>query len=443
MSNDYKNKGFKDLLDKLQQESWQLELIISGFAIFGLFTAFPELKLALDVAKNEGQDYYVPIIILGLTACAILLFNLLIHVILRGLWIGALGLRYVSGDIDFESLNYTEKFTKYLQKRIVSFDKYVATLENYCSILFAVSFLLIFYVVSIAAVILSIGAVVNFIIENEALNENVGGVIGAFFILFILIGSLLVFIDFFTQGYLKKKKWLAKFYFPFYWVFSFITLSFLYRPLVYNFLDNRFTKRLSFLLVPFYIAILLLISFKYKNSNYLDTIKRNSTIYVDNKEYEDHLIEKGDFVKRASLQSKVVTGPYIKLFRVFTEDIENRIYQVNPGLKPKEDERGFKTDIVLFSDGSALTVRKKDSLAKKYIEALNAIHLIMIDSTVYKSEFMLSKNSKNQTGFETFISTKNLSEGKHILRLKRSRIRRKDTSYFVDATIPFWYFKSN
>ena len=80
----------------------------------------------------------------------------MIHVILRGLWIGALGLRYVSGDIEFDKLNYQNKFTGYLKKKIVSFDRYVARLENYCSVMFAVSFLLIFYVISIFMVIISI-----------------------------------------------------------------------------------------------------------------------------------------------------------------------------------------------------------------------------------------------------------------------------------------------
>ena len=84
-----------------------------------------------------------------------------------------------------------------------------------------------------------------------------------------------------------------------------------------------------------------------------------------------------------------------------------------------------------------------DSLSRKYIEAFHASHKFMIDTTEYKSDFVLSQNSKRQTGFETFISTKNLTEGKHILRLKRFRIRRKDTSFVTDVTIPFWYFKNN
>ncbi len=442
MSSDYQNKGFKELLDKLQQESWQLELIISGFAIFGLFTALPELKLALDIAKNEEQTYYIPIVVLGLTSCAILLFNLLIHVVLRGLWIGALGLRYVSGDIDFDSLKYSDKFTRFLKKRIVSFDKYVATLENYCSILFAISFLLIFYVISLAAILLSIVGVAMLIIEGKLFGPGVSDVIGAILILFIIFGSFLVFLDFLTQGFLKKKKWLSKIYFPFYWVFSFITLSFLYRPLVYNFLDNRFTKRLSFFLVPIYILILTLVSFKYKNSNYLESIKRNSNIYVDHQEYEDQLIEEDDFVKRASIQSQVISEPYVKLFRVFNESIEDRIYRYNSGLKPKEDQRGFETTIVTFNSGNR-SYRRIDSLSKKYVETFNKVHKVYIDTIAFPSDFMLSKNGKNQTGFETFLSIKDLKEGKHLLRLKRIRIRKSDTSYINDVTIPFWYFKNN
>ena len=36
---EYNSPEFRKWLDKLQQESWQLELIISGFAIYGLISA--------------------------------------------------------------------------------------------------------------------------------------------------------------------------------------------------------------------------------------------------------------------------------------------------------------------------------------------------------------------------------------------------------------------
>lgn len=442
MSENFKNKKFQELLDRLQQDSWQLELIISGFAIFGLFTALPKINLALTIAGNEKQIVTLVICIVALIACYILIFNLLFHVTLRGLWIGALGLRYVSGDIDFETLNYHERFKNHLKKKIVSFDRYVAILENYCSVLFAVSFLLIFYVISITIIIVLLLTVITYLVDNDSLSKGLRIAFGVTFLFTIIFGSILVFIDFLTQGYLKKKKWLSKIYFPFYWIFSFITLSFLYRPLVYNFLDNKFTKRISFLLVPVYICIAFISSVKFQTSNYLDITKLNSNIYLNNKEYEDLLTDEGDLVKNASIQSKVITGPYINLFKVFSESVEDRIYTYHPSLKPKNDKRGFQTGINLTSSNSTKIPRKKrDSLARKYVQVFNEMYEINIDSLKLDSEFLISKNKKNQTGFQTFIPTKNLSDGKHILKLKRKFIRKKDTLKRTDVIIPFWYFK--
>ena len=441
MSNDYKTKSFKQLLDKLQQESWQLELIISGFAIFGLFTAFPQVKVALEVAKNDKHVYAFVILLVALIACYILIFNLIVHVILRGLWIGALGLRYISGDIDFEELNYHNRFTKYLKKKIVSFDRYVASLENYCSVLFATSFLLIFYVISITIVIVSFILIATYILSNDSLPEGFRTFLGVILMIILSIGSIFMFLDFITQGYLKKKRWLSKIYFPFYWLFSFLTLSFLYRPLVYNFLDNKFTRRLSFFLIPIYIIISVFNSIKYQKSNYIDSTRFNSNLYIDNSEYEDLRIKENDFVNNASIQSKVITEPYIKFFKVFNENIENRIYNYAPTLKPKQDNRGFKTGIK-FSNGQSISRKKRDSLAIKYVETLNEMYKILIDTTLYETDFLISRNKQKQVGFETYIPTKKLKEGKHILRLKRKRVRKKDTIQVTDITIPFWFFNN-
>ena len=439
MSNNFKDSKFKELLDKLQQESWQLELLISGFAIFGLFTAIPHVKTAMIIAENDKQFYSFILLLIAFVACSILIFNLLIHVILRGLWIGALGLRYVSGEIDFEKLNYQNKFTKYLKKRIVSFDKYVATLENYCSVLFAVSFLLIFYVISISIIILCLVGVATLIISNDDLPETLRTIIGIILILFLVFGSFFVFIDFLTQGYLKKKKWLAKIYFPFYWVFGYLTLTFLYRPLVYNFLDNKFTRRLSLFLVPSYIAIFVLISFKHNKTNYLQSAKFVSNTYLDERNYEDLLLDDDVFPRIATIQSKVISEPYIKLFRIFTEGVENRMYNYHPSLKPKLDRRGFKTDIIKYTSTNSL--RKRDSLTRKYLEVFNNTHEVFIDTLKFDSHFFISKNKKKQHGFETYINIKNLTEGKHTLKLKRIRKRKKDTIKVTDVSIPFWYYK--
>lgn len=438
MSQDYNNPAFKKLLQKLQEESWQLELLISGFAIFGLLSAIEPIYDVMREAQNNEQLYLIVIYTIGFISSAILIFNLLLHVLLRGLWIGALGLRYVSGDIDYDVLNYSPKFTKYLKKKVGSFDKYIGTLENYCSIIFAISFLLIFYVLAITFTIITIGLLANYVLDSDTLPGWVSKGIGIPVMLFICFGMILTFIDFITLGFLKKKKWISKIYFPIYWVFSFITLSFLYRALVYNFLDNKFGRRLSLILVPFYILILVFTSFHYKNSNYISNSVSSSSIMANSGSYEDLLIDNKGFTNDVIIQSKVITDPFVKVFMLYSENIEDRVFYYNSSLKPDEDVRGLSSDIVVTSNFSRGT--KIDSLRQEYLKTINSIYYIKIDSTIYSNKFIFGQNLKKELGFETYIGTKELLEGKHLLKVNRRSIKDKDTTYWNVAKIPFWYY---
>jgi hypothetical protein len=438
MAQDYNRPEFKQLLQKLQEESWQLELLISGFAIFGLFTAFPSIELAMNDAQNSQQIYKFVISLIAWISCAILIFNLLLHVMLRGLWIGALGLRYVSGDIEYDNLKYSKKFTNYLKKRVGSFDKYIATLEDYCSVIFAISFLLIFYVLAITFTILAIALIANYLMDSDSLPGWLSQGVGIVLILFIIFGMFFTLIDFITLGFLKKKKWISRIYFPIYWVFSFITLSFLYRPLVYNFLDNKFGRRLSFALVPFYLLIALTLTLKYQTSNYFSSDTNSNEIIANNNNYED-LLNENSFIDNVAIQSKVITDAYVKVFVLYNESIENRIFSYNEGLKPEIDIRGLGSDITFTN--TIINRRKRDSLRKEYLKTFNMLYSIKIDTLIYDTDFILGKSKNNKMGFESYLSTKNLVEGKHIIKVNRMAIEKQDTVYYNIATIPFWYFK--
>ncbi|MEM1340183.1 MAG: hypothetical protein AAF717_14400 [Bacteroidota bacterium] len=445
MSNDYKSPAFKKLLDSLQQQSWELELIISGFAIFGLFTAYDPLKVEMVNAQNNEQIYRFVLYLVLYVACSILVFNLLLHVILRGLWIGALGLRYVSGDIEFDNLKYSERFKKYLKKRIVSFDRYIAHLENYCSVLFAISFLLIFYVLAFTMVMITIALVANYLIDNDTLPSWLSQGVGSSIMVFLALGMLIVFFDFITQGLLKRNKWVARIYFPIYWVFGFLTLSFLYRPLVYNFLDNRFGKRLILLLTPIYIVILFLTGIEYRNSNYLESDRNSSSIFANKENYFDMMTEDSDYPGDAVLPSKVITTSHLQIFMPYSESIEERIFAYNDSLKPKKDRRGLSSSIKFSTDwdDKITSLRQKDSVRRKYLATLNTMYSFEIDTLKLDSEFIITTDSKDHLGFETYLNIKNLEEGQHLFRLKR---RRKEEDTIVEVTqetIPFWYFKNH
>ncbi|MEM1259756.1 MAG: hypothetical protein AAGH81_14585, partial [Bacteroidota bacterium] len=390
------------------------------------------------------QIYQFVLLIVAFIACSILLFNLLLHVVLRGLWIGALGLRYVSGDIEFDKLKYSEHFKNYLKKRIVSFDRYIASLENYCSVLFAISFLLIFHVLALTLIVLSIALTANFIIDNDGLPNWVSNGIGIPLVIFISFGMVLTFIDFITQGLMKRNKWVSKLYFPFYWVFSFLTLSFLYRPLIYNFLDNRFGKRIIFLLTPIYILILILSGIEYRNSNYLEKDRDSSTIYANRENYLDMMKEEGDYPGQAVIPSKVITTKFLSVFMPYSESVENRIFAYEESLKLEEDRRGLTSTNFRFSTNwsdKITTRRQKDSIRKHYLEVFNETHYFKIDTVELDSDFIISTDAKNRLGFETFLSLEGIANGKHQLRVMRKKREQDSIMEIIQESIPFWYYK--
>lgn len=438
------SKSFKDWLDNLQQESWQLELVISGFSIFGLISIFEPLSYQFNLAQNLGNDIKANLIMITLASCSILSLNLIIHVILRGLWIGALGLRYVSGDIDFDTLNYYSKFDKFLRKRIGSFDKFIEKLENYCSIIFATSFLMIFYFLAFFICTILFALLIKFITTTFDAETIVLKIFGITLIVIFLISILLALIDFATLGYLKKKKWLAIIYFPFYRFISLITLSFLYRSLVYNFLDNKLGRRISFILFPLYISVALFSVVKFESSNYFFNENASSISQTKISHYENLIEENKSFIDLASIPSKIITTPYLPIFIEFDDNIEDNIVHFNKGLEIEKETRGFNFNLI-----SGLQKHKKsDSIIKSlqplYLNTLESFFTITIDTSEYKNvDYTFTENKFKQIGFETVIKITSLKEGKHLLSIDKY-INSKDSLIKTNhIKIPFWYYKND
>lgn len=428
MEENNKKNSLKKLLDRLQEESWQLELLVSGFTIFGLFYARVPVDNALQKAFYEGDmlaDLYQTVSF----AIDILIFNLIIHLVLRSLWIGALGLRSVSGDVDIDKLNYIERFTKFLNKKIGSFDDYIEKLEKICSIIFAISFLLIFYV---AAYFLISQLITILYFTNSYISLTIS--------ILLAVGAFLTFFDYVTQGLLKKNRWVAAVYFPFYWVFSYLTLSFLYRPLYYNLLDNKFGRRVSALLVPFYLSVLIISSFYKEQSGFIaDSVSSNATI-ASSRNYED-VVEKEFYISNLTIQSKIINYSYIRVKVPITRSLEKRIMDFNESLKPYYDKRDYKSIISIGYNSNNSSVKKNtDSIHQEYLKTFEKAYSIKIDSVLCKPDFVIAKENE-RLSFVTYIGTRNLAEGKHILVYSRRKHPGTD-SVIIIKKIPFWYYKN-
>ena len=437
MSNNPQDQKFKKWLDILQQESWQLELIISGFAIYGLFMVFDPIRVEIYKATDIDNMYRMFLLQGVLFSWYIITLNLIFHVILRGLWIGAIGLRYVSGDIEYDTLKYSNKFKRHLEKRVGSFDSYVASLEKYCSVIFAITFLLVFYLLGGVFIVFSL-MVIGTWLDQSNVHDNLKAWIGIPLVIFISLGMIFTFIDFMTLGGLKRKKWTTFFYYPFYWVFKYLTLSFLYRPMVYNLLDTKFGKRLSMIMVPLYIGIAIIAGTGFSTSNYINEDDSSSQYIAKETNYVSSMKEKIKLIDDASIPSKIINDNNLNVFVVFDNDLEDDVFYIKDTLMPKKDKRGFHW---MFNDGT-VSRNKRRKFLKEYISTINEMYRIRIDSTVYQKEFVIATNEKKQVGFETYLDLENLNKGKHLLKIDRkSKHFRKDTIRFIQvARIPFWYY---
>lgn len=431
MEDQNKTNSFKKLFDKLQEDSWQLELLISAFAIFGLFSALEPLALKMQAAHYDKNQSFLIFFIIASFSVKILIFNLLVHVTFRGLWIGSLGLRSVFGEIDFEKLNYGEKFTKYLKRNIGSFDSYIQRLENFCSVIFAISFLLIFYIFAFF--------LINFLILGFYTPIPAWLVIFVRIVfIFFALGIILTFIDFITLGFLKKKKWLAKIYFPFYRVFSLLTLSFLYRPLVYNLLDNKLGRRLSLGLIPFYIMIYVGFNLYYQKSNFItaESVLISSEFAAYGRNYEDVIGDKDRlFILDFAIQSKVITDPFIKIIIPLNSKIEDDLIEFNPSLKTEKDQRGlhFRSEVSYSINGE-----KQNGLNEEYFRTFQKKYSFKIDSSTYNPDFVIT-NIKGDLGFESYIGIKGLATGKHMIEFQALKNNGSDSVLNI-RKIPFWYY---
>ena len=426
-------------LETLQQESWQLELLISGFAIFlliGSLEPVRSLRYDIDLLASGGEMYqilYIPYNAL-LGSWFILVINLIIHILLRGLWISTIGLRYVSGDVDFDILRFTTKFDQFLKKKITSFDIYIHQLEKLCSIIFAFTFLIIFILISIG---LFVGIMAILIYNSTLFQEKVSyGFADIFFIAIIcilLLGAGIYFVDFITLGWIKRKKKFAQFYYPIYRFYGLITLAFLYRPLYYNLIDNNFGRRVVLFLIPYSALLLLFVNLSFKTHAYLPIDRQNQTL--DNIYYEDSRdTQIGSFA--ASIPSKFVSNGYIPLFLPYNPLYDDKVIQeICPHLKPAQTgvlffERDDPTSVLMNAE-AALECHSK------------RFRIYVNDSLYHNSTYRFYEHpTYKKTGLLTILDVVSLPRGEHSIKVNvqffENPIGTGDLFFRETAVIPFW-----
>lgn len=308
-------------LQKLERESWQLELLVSAFTIFlliGAISEFDDFIVDLRYRYNFNKDGlfigFIFLLMVEFSLRALTIF-LVAHLLLRGFWIGTIGLRSVQNNVDFEIFRYSKYFTEKLKKKVVSLDQLVIRLDEICSVIFSFAFLVIFSLLAFGLYFGLFGATGLFLttlveVSPEWLRVPLL-ILSAIVFLTLILTGFIYLLDYFTLGFFKKFRWFSKVYYPFYWFYSYITLAIL-SPSIYYHMNVKFSKKRIRIL--FGIAFLFIATssiFKYDHSPYFP--EGSNEFFISNNVYDDER-PADDYIRSVSIPSQIIAGPYLQVY---------------------------------------------------------------------------------------------------------------------------------
>lgn len=463
-------------VSNLQLESWQLELLITGFSIFLLATSITEYdefsasfrfnKLVPTSSSNvifvQAGRFIITTIPLALQ---FFLISLLVHLLLRGFWIGIVGLSSVSNSIDLDTLKLKGPFRKKLPNKIRSLDDLIFYLDQVSSVIFAYTYLLAFSIISVVLVsaflfsLLGLGAFFQgFVGSSQAVGMMVS-ILALIVAVILSICAIIYFLDTIFFSTFKKSKWFSVLYYPIYRFFGLISLSFVYRSIYYHLITNYSKKQI--ISVTFILGATLFLA---QRINAWETYPffpevRNANQYTMNKaHYDDE--RSGGYIYSASIPSKFVENDYLELFIRYSPTSNQLLEFLCPDYRNLERTNSF-TDAVNAGMQSAQdstvtmedllgTDEKYEELVKSSSQCLGKLYEVYLDGEkIENPEFFFTRHeNKGERGLETVIDISGFERGRHLIQVNRYEF--KGNPFFAEevsedrlekeifAKISFW-----
>lgn len=433
-------------LKKLEQESWQLELLVSAFTIVLLLqanTAYQDFFRGLRYAYNIAGDV-MPFIFffLGLLGVSIkaLTFFLVLHLMLRGFWIGAIGLRSVQPTIDFSALNYSERFTGQLKKKVRTLDDLVILLDQICSVIFSFSFLVISMLIAFGLYLLFLGLIVFTGRWVDNLLGETAAIIYGFLVLPItLISGLIYLIDYFSLGFFKKFKWFSKVYLPFYHFYGFITFSGISRSIYYYLITKFSKKRIRWVYMIAMTVWLFSMIMEFDQYQYFS--EDSESLYLEHNFYDSERPEE-DYISVLSIPGMVIKGTYMPLFIRYNAEDNRALQEVCPDFEPPKND-GWNSTLRFRTNNDEVELGLNTEEDAKMLACLMELYQLSINEHTYDSLelFFHEHPAKEQKGMLSMLNTAGFRPGKNLLKLaKQKKLHENDSIHWEDvALVPFWF----
>ncbi|WP_158500596.1 hypothetical protein [Spirosoma radiotolerans] len=338
----------EEKLRELTTQSWNLELVISGAALFAVLQLPDLLDEAFDyfrynlMSQTAGMQGLFPAMAYSMmkATCYVLFLAFLTNFVMRAFWVGLVGLLavYPTG-IHYDRIPFS---TKYAQERMATelgpLDAYIMRLDRRCNIVFAVAFLFVFILIFVALsylLTLLVYSVIHPIIPDqywEGIKQTAYGLIICYFIASTILSLPKVRAHPRGASIHYRLTSLNKLLF---WGF--------HRP--YGFILNTFYSHLPYqkiirtmggMTIAFFVLIILefYIDFSRLEQRKVNLRQRHlytarlDSLYINPSAYDNQRAE-GQYVDRASIQADVIRDPYIQLYIAYPKTLDTLLTRLS------------------------------------------------------------------------------------------------------------------
>ncbi len=389
-----------DWLRDLQNESWQIEVVLSGLILFSLFQGFH----FIDYIESRFIFEFSILSVQGLggilkTANAWLIICFVTHLLLRAVWVGMVGLSYSFPEgIIKENLKYRPVFKQFLSQ-IPQTRERILQLERWASTMFAMAYM--FFMSLLGALSFIMVLLVLPVFAMKPLFSNFGNyayAAGWFNTIIVSTGIIFIF-DFLTLGLLKKIPYFARIYYPIYRVVNVVTFAFMYRNIYYTLITNiRYWKLMGAVVIYLGASYVLIENYSGNGISGIEVFpeSRGTKTILSLNEYDNLRGEEDHTV--ITIQSDVIKENYLRIFVASIHMIEDSI-KVNCNYDERVKEEA------------------QDSLA---LECMSNYLEVWVNGTlqnVPKWYFYRQKNT-SQVGMLGYLDIGHLEIGNHQVEIK-------------------------
>lgn len=438
MTTDQSNDKTPKWLRRLEKESWQAELIISGLALYGALY-LPEFVYWLSDTLIDffPVNYYLAgytISFFYLFGVSILTTFFIIHFILRAYWIGLIGLNSVyPNSYNIEDGFYSPIYSRLYAAKLPKIRETIKAVDKQCSSMFsgAFVFMLMYGMMSVTfSIILGI-----YMLTKEYVPFPVWIVLGVIFAIITIVMSVFGMMGK-SEKYRHNEKLQTNF-FRLSYVYGNFTSPFVFKPLnqiVFTFSSNakKASSNLKIVL-PFMLVSMFLTMYHIDNSNIGIMIVKGTgeninisdkTIYSNNY-LDQYEAEQNIFVP--VIESDVIEDPFIKLFIPILKN-ESYIQEEICGEYEKDDTL----------DKDEADIKKIEfnlNCCKQYIN-------IYLNGVQFDADLMRHRNPQgDRKGVLCYIPSNIFTLGKNNIRVEK--IKNTDQELYDSYLINFWYSPSN